>query len=544
MLCKELSDLISIIEAITGPLEYDEEDLDAQIDNDDKYLFWLDYYTGTGIEIDSSLSRISLFRSFGYGDISKYSIEKGLIDPDELEFENHEYLLEKCFTLFLKTNSLDYLVSTWDDGCYICPGYTTLVGFNNIPFSKESISCFVNNVLSFDRELGSLSDTELRQYIIEKISRDYGVAISPRDCIPLGHSSHLYLHHIQIDREESVSSYYIGKEYFLFHALGKSYAANIVPIRIFLDVFDFSELYDDIGIYFSDGLLKFSSRNLTLCVSPIEDTNCLYAQIEEMTSVISSSSFLPFASEKFKKAFSSNFPEFTAKTPIIITEGPTDWKHLKNHWLLLKREFPGMDLSFYEFESPNSKIADNNQQEMGSSNLYEMCRAYSRRPLGKTFIFIADRDEQGIIRKMGDENTGYKNWGNNVYSFVLPVPMHRSSTPNISIEHYYTDQELKTKYRCNDGVSRRLYLGNEFDYYGRNTREELLCTKRNLCGENSIRVIDGSSDCRVISSTSADETNYALSKSDFALFATPDEKSPSYDAFRRVFKQIYSILFS
>ena len=102
---------------------------------------------------------------------------------------------------------------------------------------------------------------------------------------------------------------------------------------------------------------------------------------------------------------------------------------------------------------------------------------------------------------------------------------------------------MKSKFTCDDGVDRRLYLGNDFDHYGRNTKEELLCTKRNLCGENSIRVIDGSSDCRVIFSSKADETNYALSKSDFATFVTPDETAPSYDAFRSLFRLIHNILF-
>ena len=31
MICKELSDLLSKIEAITGPLDYDEEDIEEQI---------------------------------------------------------------------------------------------------------------------------------------------------------------------------------------------------------------------------------------------------------------------------------------------------------------------------------------------------------------------------------------------------------------------------------------------------------------------------------------------------------------------------------
>ena len=542
MLCTELLDLLSRIEAITGPLDYDEEDVVEQFDYEDKYSFWIDYYAGIGIEIDSSLTRLSLFCSFGYTDFPKSSIEKGLVDSEELEYEIYTWLREKSFTMYLKAHTSDFPVSTWDDGSYMCPGYTSLVGFRDLPFSEELISCFVKHVANYDLELGNLNDNALRQYIISKICQDHGVFVTPSECMPLGRSSCLYLKNLICEHDAPVSHYYIGKEKLLFQVHEKNFAADINPIHIFLDIFDASEMYDDIGISFCKGILRLSSRNMTLCVTPIEDSSGLYAKIEEMNTIVTSSSFLPFASDKFKKTFAANFPDFSENVPQIITEGSTDWKHLKKHWLLLKDEFPDMKLAFWEFESPNSKLANASPQEMGSSNLYEMCRAYSRTPLGKTYIFIADRDAPGIISKMGGGQEEYRDWGNNVYSFVLPVPSHRITTPHICIEHYYTDEELKAKFTCDDGIERRLFLGNDFDHYGRNTKEELLCTKRNLCGESSIRIIDGSSDCRVISSLSDDETNFALSKSDFAAFVTPDKTSSSYDAFRSLFRLIHSIL--
>ena len=33
---------------------------------------------------------------------------------------------------------------------------------------------------------------------------------------------------------------------------------------------------------------------------------------------------------------------------------------------------------------------------------------------------------------------------NKVFSFVLPVPKNRKNTPNICIEHLYSDEEIKT----------------------------------------------------------------------------------------------------
>ena len=51
--------------------------------------------------------------------------------------------------------------------------------------------------------------------------------------------------------------------------------------------------------------------------------------------------------------------------------------------------------------------------------------------------------------------------GNNVYAVCIPIPKHRIQTPEISIEHLYSDEEIKTF----DG-SFRLYMGNEFNKNG------------------------------------------------------------------------------
>jgi len=53
-----------------------------------------------------------------------------------------------------------------------------------------------------------------------------------------------------------------------------------------------------------------------------------------------------------------------------------------------------------------------------------------------------------------------------VYSFQIPIPEHRKTTPNICIEHYYTDDEIKREFKCVDGIIRRMYMGNEFNSKG------------------------------------------------------------------------------
>ena len=45
------------------------------------------------------------------------------------------------------------------------------------------------------------------------------------------------------------------------------------------------------------------------------------------------------------------------------------------------------------------------------------------------------------------------------FSFTLPLPDKRSDLKGISIEFYYTDNEIQRS----DKDGRRLYLSNEFD---------------------------------------------------------------------------------
>ena len=122
------------------------------------------------------------------------------------------------------------------------------------------------------------------------------------------------------------------------------------------------------------------------------------------------------------------------------------------------------------------------------------------------------------------------------------MPAHRITTPEICIEHYYSDDEIKTFYTCADGKERRLFLGNDFDKYGRNINNGLLCVKRSLCGPDSIKVIDGSSDTRVISVNKKSDANYALSKQEFAARSVIRKNSETYNAFQEVFNIIQTII--
>ena len=79
-----------------------------------------------------------------------------------------------------------------------------------------------------------------------------------------------------------------------------------------------------------------------------------------------------------------------------------------------------------------------------------------------------------------DAERTYKDWGNNSYSFVLPIPDHRQSLKGVCIELYYTDDDLMGYYV--DG--RRLYLAWEFHPESAQHRKDLTITSLSV---NNIR---------------------------------------------------------
>ena len=240
----------------------------------------------------------------------------------------------------------------------------------------------------------------------------------------------------------------------------------------------------------------------------------------------------------------------TTDKPIIITEGSTDWKHLKAAHNALKNDsrfsdvFQNLEFEFLKYEPANSKSDAKVKLKMGDKTLIKICENNAKVPNTTKKIFIADRDVPDTNTQMGGNEKSYKNWGNNVYSLILPVPPHRIATPNICIEHFYTDDEIKTEYQYDDGISRRLYIGNEFNSNGISVEKQKMCYKRSFCGKDSIKIIEGTEDERVTDLNDTG-TNYAMPKSKFAelvLSKEPPFDNFNFDSFVEIFRIIKQII--
>lgn len=239
---------------------------------------------------------------------------------------------------------------------------------------------------------------------------------------------------------------------------------------------------------------------------------------------------------------------------LIITEGASDWKHMKAAFEKLKtqdkyKHYADMDFEFLKYEPEESKKNFQHTEKyiflkMGKDSLKQMCQENAKLKQSRKIIFIADRDDKKINEELGETNSPYyKNWQNNVFSFVLPVPEHRKSTPKICIEHYYTDEEIKTPVEIN-GIPRRLYVGNEFDRDGFSLVGKFFCRDRNHCGENKINIIDGR-DNSVVYKIGEAQTNLALPKMKFAeriLNKYPEFENFNFYNFHLIFDLIEQIL--
>lgn len=238
---------------------------------------------------------------------------------------------------------------------------------------------------------------------------------------------------------------------------------------------------------------------------------------------------------------------------LIVTEGATDWKHMKVAFENLKLrteylDYCDMKFEFLEYEPGEIK---NNEVEnehivylkMGKDALKQMCQEHAKIKQFRKIIFVADRDDDKINKELGKEEFPfYKDWGNNVFSFVLPLPEHRKNTPKICIEHYYTDDEIKTPLKI-DGVMRRLYLGNEFYDSGIGVSEDIHCKDLNSCGEDKINVIDGCNNKPVCALRR--KINLALPKMKFAegvLNHSTEFANFNFDNFHLIFDVIKEIL--
>lgn len=216
--------------------------------------------------------------------------------------------------------------------------------------------------------------------------------------------------------------------------------------------------------------------------------------------------------------------------PIVITEGKTDWKHIKAaqvYFASEKGKFQNLKFSLRSYE---------NELQMGDDNLYKFCLHQSKAIIEhkQKIICVFDRDVPAIVNKVTSINERFKSWGNSIYSMVIPVPVFRTFN-QISIEQLYEDSDL-TKY---DKNRRRLFLSTEFNSETAEhlVDENIILTVPKLAKNKTPKIIDHSVRLK--------GESIAMSKNDFAEnilgMKSPFDKM-NFDGFEALFENIQNIL--
>jgi len=533
-------------------------DLEWEYDNDysdDTCRTYFLYDMESAVELDCEKKIFSVYKMFSYEDEDENDNDEDeiyLYQENQLANE-YTYIDEKAFTTFLQQQGR-YNVDVWDDGCYMCPGYVTHIGYNDLEANTNILEDFLDVANRYEDEFKSFEQNI--DYLIKKYSEKHSrvnMIYDRRLGIKIGQDK------MDISEFYNVDSVFDGSEYIFFICNDKRYFASsedYILAKRFIDnnCYSKSKMLCDGNEFVLFNRLTYAK----IFIEPFPENNEFYAsQIEESFVISKINQFLPYASSNMKRFhgyYAGNVNKISNSNegiPMIITEGTTDWKHLKRAWERMKQDpilankYEGILFDFLEYEPSNSKIEARTKLQMDCNVLLSMCNAYSMTNKGK-YIFIADRDVSSIVQEMrGTSDKPYKDWGNNVYSFVLPVPMSRMDSPEICIEHYYDDVELKTEKTCNDGIKRRLFLSNEFDEYGRSIKIDRFCINRAACNGKLIKVLDGSRNDKVIglSADISDKTNYALSKMEFvnALINDKDFEAVSYENFILIFDIIMEI---
>jgi hypothetical protein len=162
----------------------------------------------------------------------------------------------------------------------------------------------------------------------------------------------------------------------------------------------------------------------------------------------------------------------------------------------------------------------------------------SKIPHAHKIIGLFDRDHDPIIKDIEKDRQVYKDYGNNVYAFCIPVPQFRidKNQTKISIEYLYTDDEIKTP--LENGC--RLFFGTEFTKHSlRHNTENLILRYPNGKGED--KIIENNGGQAVFDK---DEQNVLAKKDDFAEAILHDKiqiSAQSWENFRPIFDKIKKI---
>ena len=157
---------------------------------------------------------------------------------------------------------------------------------------------------------------------------------------------------------------------------------------------------------------------------------------------------------EYTKELKAQLKKISAQTDkiTVLTEGKTDAKFIIKAYEKLGIEMPNIEIRGLEEKTDG---------QSGDKTLKKILAI--QKSLTSRLIAIFDRDNDDILKYLQvDKLDKLTIVDKKVYAFALPIPNHRNKNDKISIEHYFTDEEIMRE----DNDHRRLYLAKEFNEIG------------------------------------------------------------------------------
>ena len=219
---------------------------------------------------------------------------------------------------------------------------------------------------------------------------------------------------------------------------------------------------------------------------------------------------------------------------LIYTEGTTDA-------ILLQKAMQKLQIGDISLDI---KAASENRGKHGDSVVKKLLLTLIENPCTDNIVIgLFDRDSNPPIDFVDLEGNKVKitdhefvKIGSHVYAFALPVPHERPESDQISIEHFFTDDEIKTE---ND-AHQRLFFANEFYSTGNHVDETKDYNyKFAFDCKGTIRIIEHEQ--KKFVTDRKGNGDFSLSKQHFAEAVRDDR--PGYDQFDfSEFKKIFNVI--
>jgi len=226
--------------------------------------------------------------------------------------------------------------------------------------------------------------------------------------------------------------------------------------------------------------------------------------------------------DRFKQLYDDLENKITVgSAPLIITEGKTDVQHIKK--AQEKLDITDLEIDFFNIDG-----------NWGDSELKKLLEYLAKVPQARRIIGVFDRDVPSIVNDIENNGSSYKDYGNNVYAFCIPVPEGREQYTNISIEFFYSDEDLRKEYG-----GKRLYFDNEVEF-----RQSAANKRLRTLVKLGAAIPEGEVTKKVFDENVGD-TDWAHSKATFAnLVETDSEFIEDFDfsRFEPIFERIRKIV--